>query len=143
MPLNLIKLCVGCDSIDDLRAWIAQNERMARASGADRRPYATTRMMPKRRDELAGGSLYWVIRGHIACRQRIAGFEPFTDGEGVGRVRVMLEPEVIPVRPRRHRAFQGWRYLEDRDAPEDMAAAAETGDMPEEMKRELAGLGLL
>lgn len=143
MPLNILKLCVGCDSIQDLESWIAANAMAARSGGFDHEQVATTRMMPKRRDALQGGSLYWVIKGQIACRQLILDFRPFTDGQGIGRTHIVLEPTVVALKPRRHRAFQGWRYLEASDAPEDLAGSADTGAMPEAMKRELADLGLL
>lgn len=143
MPLNLIKLCVGCDSIEDLEGWIAANARIARSSGGAYEQVATTRMMPKRRADMDDGSLYWVIKGQIACRQRILDLRPFTDGEGIGRVHIVLDQTVVAVKPRRHRAFQGWRYLDAKDAPEDLAGGADTGDMPEAMKRELVDLGLL
>lgn len=143
MALNLIKLCVGCDSIEDLEGWISASAMAARDAGVDYEQVATTRMMPKRREELEGGSLYWVIKGQIACRQHILELRPFTDGQGIGRTHIVLEPTVIALKPRRHRAFQGWRYLEAAAAPEDLAGGAETGAMPEAMKRELAELGLL
>lgn len=143
MPLHMIKLCVGCDSLQDLESWINANAMAARSSGGVYEQVATTRMMPKRKDEMHGGSLYWVIKGQITCRQRILGFRPFTDGQGIGRTHILLDQTVVAVKPRRHRAFQGWRYLDAADAPQDLAGAADLGDMPEKMKRELADLGLL
>ncbi|MBK5959908.1 lysophospholipase [Rhodoplanes elegans] len=144
MPLHLVKLCVGCDSIADLEDWI--RERLAkRPKGSSREHAHVTRMVPKRADELlAGGSLYWVIRGEVACRQTLLRVEPFVDGEGVGRCRLVLAPEVVPVVPRPYRAFQGWRYLAAGEAPADLDRAAPgTQAMPEEMRRELRTLGLL
>jgi hypothetical protein len=145
MPLHLIKLCVGCDSITDLREWIAENEAHHRRLG---RPYEqthTTRMAPKRAEEiLDGGSLYWVIRGQLACRQRLLAIRPFTDGEGIGRCRLVLDQTVVPVEPRPVRPFQGWRYLEAKVAPRDLACGSgDLARMPEAMRRELAELGLL
>ncbi|MCG6122017.1 MAG: DUF1489 domain-containing protein [Microvirga sp.] len=146
MALNLLKLCVGAQSIRDLEDWIEENRLLMRRLG---RPFAqahTTRMVPKRADEIVGaGSLYWVIKGQIACRQQVSAIEPFTDADGIGRCRLVLEPVVIPVAPRPCRPFQGWRYLDAKDAPADLGAGggAEIGDMPEEMRRELAELGLL
>src|SRR5262249_3036242 len=71
MSLHLIKLCVGADSVGDLEAWIKQKLK-ALKKGARREHIHTTRMVPKRADELIdGGSLYWVIRGQIMCRQKI------------------------------------------------------------------------
>jgi hypothetical protein len=102
-------------------------------------------MIPRRADELtAGGSLYWVIRGQIACRERILAIWPFTDKDGVGRCRVVLDGKVVLVEPRPRAAFQGWRYLEAEDAPRDLSRAAPgAAKMPEQMRRELRDLGLL
>ena len=110
MPLHLIKLCVGCDSVQDLEDWIREKRRKTRGKKTEH--IHTTRMVPKRADELIdGGSLYWVIRGEVMCRQRILAVRPFRDGEGIGRCRIVLEPKVVVVQPRPYRAFQGWRYL--------------------------------
>ncbi len=105
----------------------------------------TTRMVPKRADEIiAGGSLYWVIRGQIMCRERILDIRPFVDKEGVGRCHVVLDCKPVLVEPRLYRAFQGWRYLAPKDAPRDLDRAAPGArDMPEAMRRELRDLGLL
>ena len=102
-------------------------------------------MVPKRADELTGGgSLYWVIKGQIACRQKLVAIAPFTDGEGIGRCRLMLEPVVRPVSPRPCRPFQGWRYFAAKDAPPDLGKRGRgVSAMPESMRRELAELGLI
>ncbi|MDU6238075.1 MAG: DUF1489 domain-containing protein, partial [Bradyrhizobium sp.] len=105
-----------------------------------------TRMTPKRVDEiLAGGSLYWVIRGEVAAREKIVGIEPFRDGDGIGRCRLIMQPKVIAVSPRPMRPFQGWRYLTPEDAPADLGKASAAGleAMPEPLRRELRDLGLL
>ena len=145
MALHLIKLCVGCDTIRDLEDWIEENQAHHRRLGRAYEQTHTTRMLPKRLDALLdGGSLYWVIRGQIACRQRLLCVRPFTDGEGIGRCRLVLEPVVVAVEPRPCRPFQGWRYLEAKDAPRDLnRASGDLAVMPEAMRRELADLGLL
>ena len=145
MPLHLIKLCVGCDSVADLEDWIQQKLKEKKKRGQKPEHIHTTRMVPKRADELIdGGSLYWVVRGQIMCRETIAAIRPFVDKEGVGRCRVVLVPKVILVEPRPYRAFQGWRYLEPKDAPRDLSRAAPgAAKMPEQMRRELRELGLL
>jgi hypothetical protein len=144
MSLHLIKLCVGCDSVADLESWIKQKLK-ALKKGAKREHIHTTRMVPKRADELIdGGSLYWVIRGEIMCRQRIRDVRPFVDKEGVGRCHLVLEPKLVLVEPRPWRAFQGWRYLAVKDAPGDLDRVAPGAKrMPEALRRELRGLGLL
>jgi hypothetical protein len=158
--LHLIKLCVGCDSIRDLEDWIAEKlkagkgsakraagktagSRVAGSAGHERNH--TTRMAPKRAAEiLDGGSLYWVIRGQIMCRERILDIRPFTDKEGIGRCHIVLDCRPVPVEPRPYRAFQGWRYLAPGDAPRDLDRAAPgASDMPEDLRRELRSLGLL
>src|SRR5271166_4462063 len=142
MALNLIKLCVGADSVSDLEGWIKQRLKDKRKRGEKPEHIHRTRMVPKRAAELVdGGSLYWVIRGEIACRQRIRDVRPYRDKEGVGRCAIVLEPKVVPVDPRPFRAFQGWRYLAAKDAPPDLAKAARgTTAMPEKLRRELRDL---
>jgi hypothetical protein len=153
--LHLIKLCVGCDSMRDLEDWIKEKLKArrngagkagARKSGARlRERNHTTRMVPKRAAEIIdGGSLYWVIRGQIMCRERILDIRPFVDREGIGRCHIVLDCKPVPVEPRLYRAFQGWRYLAPDDAPRDLDRAAPGArDMPEDLRRELRNLGLL
>jgi hypothetical protein len=145
MALHLIKLCVGCDSAQDLKDWIQEKWKRSKRRGSARTHTHITRMAPKRAEELlAGGSLYWVIRGELTCRQGLRAVEPFIDGEGVGRCRLVLNPKVVLVEPRPYRAFQGWRYLAAKDAPRDLALAAPgAAKMPETLRRELRELGLL
>lgn len=99
-------------------------------------------MVPKRREEiLDGGSLYWVIKGYVAVRQRLLDIRPFVDKEGVSRCHLVYDKEIVMVSPRPRRAFQGWRYLEAKEAPPDIRAVR--GGLPEKLQRELAELGLL
>jgi hypothetical protein len=145
MALHLIKLCVGCDSITDLEEWIEENRALHRRLGREYEQTHTTRMVPKRTDELLnGGSLFWVIKGQVAARQRLLAVRPFTDSDGIGRCHLVLEPKVVAVESRPCRPFQGWRYLVAKETPRDIDL--KTGDlakMPEHMRRELAELGLL
>lgn len=145
MPLHLIKLAVGCDSIKDLQDWVRLRMRQAKEQGLPLHHIHITRMTPKRDKEiLDGGSIYWVIKGEIAARERILAIEPFRDRDGIGRCRLVMEPKLIPVSPRPMRAFQGWRYFDPKSAPPDLGkAAASVAKMPEPMRRELRELGLL
>ena len=145
MSLHLIKLCVGCDSVADLEDWIKQKLKEKKRRGQKAEHIHTTRMVPKRAAELTqGGSLFWVIRGQITCRERILAIRPFTDKDGIGRCRVVLDGKLVLVEPRPRSAFQGWRYLEATEAPRDLARAAPgAAKMPEQMRRELRELGLL
>ncbi|MGJ5079172.1 DUF1489 family protein [Bradyrhizobium sp. HKCCYLS3013] len=146
MTLHLIKLAVGCESVKELKEWIAERMLAAKKKGLPQQHVHVTRMTPKRvEDILAGGSLYWVIRGEVAAREKIVGIEPFRDGDGIGRCRIIMQPKVIAVSPRPMRPFQGWRYLTAEDAPADLGKASAAGveAMPEPLRRELRDLGLL
>jgi hypothetical protein len=145
MPLHLIKLAVGCESVKELKSWVAERALKAKQNGLPRHHTHITRMVPKRSDELlAGGSLYWVIRGEIAAREKLLAIEPFRDRDGIGRCRLVMQPKVIAVAPRPMRAFQGWRYFAENDVPPDLGkAAAGIAAMPEPLRRELRDLGLL
>ncbi len=145
MPLHLIKLSVGAGSLKELKGWIAERVRQAKLKGLPPRHIHITRMTPKRDEELLdGGSIYWVIKGEIAAREKLLAIEPFRDRDGIGRCRLVMEPKLIPVSPRPMRAFQGWRYLDVKSAPPDLGkAAGSIAKMPEPMRRELRDLGLL
>jgi hypothetical protein len=146
MPLHLIKLAVGCESVKELKGWVAERMATAKKKGLPLRHVHVTRMTPKRDGEiLAGGSLYWVIKGEIAAREKIIAIEPFRDKDGIGRCRLVMQPRVFAVSPRPMRPFQGWRYLTEDAAPPDLtkSSAASVAAMPEPMRRELRDLGLL
>ena len=145
MPLHLIKLCVGCESVKELKGWVAERMATARKKGLPLHHIHVTRMTPKRGDEIvAGGSLYWVIKGEIAAREKIIAIEPFRDKDGIGRCRLVMQPKVLAVSPRPMRPFQGWRYLNVKDAPADLDKAGKgLAAMPEPLRRELRELGLI
>jgi hypothetical protein len=145
MSLNLIKLCVGCDSVEDLEEWIAFRLEERRRAGEPVEHFHTTRMVPSRGGEVTdGGSLYWVIKGSVQCRQLITEIRPFTDKDGIGRCHLMLDPIVVRTEWQPRRAFQGWRYLKPNEAPSDLGAGR-TGwaEMPPKLRQELSELGLL
>ena len=130
----MIKLVVGAATIEDLLAWRARNA----AEGA---PWILrTRMTPKRAGELVdGGSVYRVFKGVILCRQKILAVN--TVGEGVtARCEITLDETLVRTAPQPRRAFQGWRYLEARDAPPDLDIEA-FGDVPETLARQLREAG--
>lgn len=145
MALNLLKLCVGCESVEDLEEWIAARLDERHRSGAPVEQYHTTRMVPTRGAEIVdGGSLYWVIKGSVQCRQLITEIRPFTDGEGIGRCHLVLDPVVVRTEWQPRRPFQGWRYLKLDDAPADLGKGrAGLAELPAKLRQELAELGLL
>jgi len=145
MTVHLIKLCVGVESLDDLRARHKARLDARKAAGEVAEIVHTTRIGPKRRDELLdGGALYWVIKGYVQARQPIADLRQRQCSDGIKRCDIVLKPEIIAVMPTRKRAFQGWRYLEPGSAPTDLDARGnELLELPLEMRAELRELGLI
>jgi len=140
MSLNIVKLCVGCESVDDLIGWHHSHPS----------PFATgerlhvTRMWPKRQDQvLDGGSLYWVIKGVILCRQTILRLDEVDGADGIRRCGLVLDPQVTRTEAAPRRPFQGWRYLDPADSPPDLRRSAlEEPALPPAMALALAELGV-
>lgn len=143
--LHLVKLCVGTDAIEELRQWQSGRAADRLARGLDPRPRHVTRMWPRRAEEvLGGGSLYWVIRGAIQVRQRIADLEEVTGQDGIRRCAIVLDPALVPTALRPRRPFQGWRYLAAADAPPDLSAApGDEPDLPSGLREALSRFGVL
>jgi len=130
MSVNLVKLCVGADTIEDLRAW---------EQGHSTRTIHT-RQTPKRAEELLdGGSLYWVIKGVILVRRPILSIET-VEGEHP-QCLITISTEHILTEPQPRRPFQGWRYLEVKDAPRDLPRGADGADMPPDLIAALRDAG--
>ncbi|SEO37918.1 hypothetical protein SAMN04490248_104173 [Salinihabitans flavidus] len=139
--VNLIKLSVGTESVDGLIAWHATR----RPQTSDGLPRHITRMWPKREAELlGGGSIYWVIRGAIRCRQRILRLDEVIGEDGIRRCAIVLDPTMIRTQTALRRPFQGWRYLPASDSPADLTAARESDDaLPDDLATALAEIGVL
>jgi len=144
MTLHIIKLCVGVETVEELAQWQAGRIRDQKKRKVKQPQLMhVTRMTPKRKDEvLDGGSLYWVIKGQIAVRQRLLDLKPVTKN-GKPHCGLVYDSKLIPVQRRAHRAFQGWRYLNPKDAPPDARGAKGLEALPEKLQRELVDLGLL
>lgn len=133
MPLHLSKVAVGCASLSALAARIE-----ARADGGEVR--IVTRYRPKRAEELAGGSLYWIVKHRLVARQAILDFAARDEDR---KTLIRLDAMLVPVHPLARRAHQGWRYLAEADAPADLGGADGLAELPEAMAGELARLGLI
>jgi hypothetical protein len=142
VALHLIKLCVGVDSVQELADWQKKRAASRKKQGGAGDILHITRMTPKRGPELLkGGSIYWVIKGQIAVRQRLIELRDVTR-EGVPHCALVLDPRLVPTERRAHRAFQGWRYFDSKDAPRDLKARDKNA-LPEALRAELVDLGLL
>lgn len=138
--VHLIKLSVGTEDVAGLDAWQATPH----AQSADGYPQHVTRMWPKRADDvLNGGSIYWVIKGVILCRQRVLRFDERIGSDGIRRCAIVSEPGLIRVAATPRRAFQGWRYLPTDDAPADLNDSKQNEEaLPPEMSKALAAIGV-
>lgn len=133
MPLHMTKIAYQCESANELREWLEAQSHVGEA-------YLTTRYLPKRQEEMADGSLYWILNHRYVGRSPILGFANAPDG----RIRIRLEPRLIAVQSIARRAHQGWRYLEEADAPPDLTGSeGDMSAMPSRLLGELTRLGLV
>ncbi len=138
--INILKLCVGAESVEDLQQWQdSQSHRWPKGCAVH-----VTRMWPKREAEiLSGGSLYWVIKGLILARQRIVGLEQVEGGDGISRCALVLDAEIIRTEAAPRRPFQGWRYLDPKESPRDLTKGGRREDaLPPALAQALAEIGL-
>ena len=126
----MIKLCVGVSDVETLERNAARSDWRI----------VHTRMTPKRAAEIEdGGSLFWVVKGTIVCRQPVLDISTLGEGKA-SRCEITLEPKVIRTAPMGRRPFQGWRYFEPKDVPADLDTL-EAGEAPEELVKQLRELG--
>ncbi|WP_300036105.1 DUF1489 domain-containing protein [uncultured Roseobacter sp.] len=139
--VHLIKLSVGTENIEGLADWQATK----RAQAPDGLPRHVTRMWPRREAEvLNGGSIFWVIKGVIQCRQRIERLDEYIGQDGIRRCAIVLDPELVRTQTSLKRPFQGWRYLHPADAPPDLPQGrSDEEPLPVELNRALAEIGVL
>ena len=131
MPLHMIKLCVGVAKVETLERRAAKNQWLI----------VPTRMTPKRATEIEdGGSLYWVMKGSVVCRQRVLDITPAGEGKTGAKCQIRLSNEVVRTAPQARRPFQGWRYLEPKDSPPDLSTL-DPGDLPEDLAKHLREMG--
>ena len=142
MVMHLQKLSVGSTGIDSLQDW--QNTMVARRKARGLLPchQHVTRMFPKQKEALLdGGSIYWVIKGVIQCRNKIIGLEETRNDRGLKACAILMDPELIAVQPQPRRAFQGWRYMKPEDAPPDLTTIEGAENLPPKLRNKLVDIG--
>lgn len=140
--IHLQKLSVGSESIDTLAAWQDHVVSRRLAKGETPHHVHVTRMFPKQKDALlGGGSIYWVIKGLIQCRNRIVALEEVRKSDGTKACAIIMDPELVPVVPTPKRPFQGWRYLQPDAAPADLTDIGGGADLPPELRSKLVDIG--
>jgi hypothetical protein len=131
MPLHMTKIAFSAESPASLKAWLESHPDEA---------LLTTRYLPKRHEEMVGGSLYWIFEHTLIGRSPLLGFTQKEDG----RWHIRMEPRLIAIHTVPRRAHQGWRYLDEASAPRDLGDGEDPGDvMPSRLIGELAKLGLV
>lgn len=130
--LHLTKVAFSCASVETLQRRIAK-----RAVDAEVR--IATRFRPKRADELIGGSLHWIVKHRLVARQRILRFDDRRDG----RIDIVCSAELETIAPVPKRAHQGWRYLEEGDAPANVGDGSGLSELPPALYGKLAALALV
>jgi hypothetical protein len=96
-------------------------------------------MRPKRAGELVGGSLYWIVKHRLIAGNEILRFEDREDG----RIDIVCSAELVAVSPAPRRAHQGWRYLEEADAPSSGDDGTGLAELPPRLYGKLASLALV
>ncbi len=139
--LNILKLSVGTEGVDDLLRW----QKRAQVRTADGLPRHVTRMWPRREAEIVGaGSIFWVIKGVVLARQRIVRMDEIVREDGIRRCALVLDPEIVRTAAQPRRPFQGWRYLAAADAPRDLPpGAADEPALPPKLTAALSEIGVL
>ena len=143
MAIHLQKLSVGSESIATLQDWQKMVVRRRAKKGLSPYHQHVTRMFPKQKEALLdGGSIYWVIKGLIQCRNEIVDLEETQTKDGRKACAIVMDPNLIAVVPTPKRPFQGWRYLKVEDAPADLGLINGAGDLPPELRAKLVNLGV-
>jgi len=130
--LHLTKVAFACRDLDALRQRIE-----SRAANGEIR--VATRMRPKRAAELIGGNLYWIVKHRLVAGIEILRFEDREDG----RIDIVCSAELKAVSPVPRRAHQGWRYLDNLDAPSGEDDGSGLGQLPPQLYGKLASLALV
>lgn len=130
--LHLTKVAFACRDLEMLQQRIA-------GRAVDREVRVVTRMRPKRVADLIGGSLYWIVKHRLIACQEILRFEDRKDG----RIDIVCSAQLVIVSPMPRRAHQGWRYLEEADAPSADADGTGVGALPAQLYGRLAALALV
>ncbi|MAI97096.1 MAG: lysophospholipase [Rhodobacteraceae bacterium] len=139
--INLIKICVGAETVLDLHKW--QEGRLIKSHSGTLCANHLTRMRPKRKEVLNGGSIYWVFKGFILARQQILSLEDKLGADNIRRCLIILNTKIILTETKRKRPFQGWRYLDPCDAPKDLKVFSEkTPQLPASLERGLFEIGV-
>ena len=130
--LHLTKVAVACRDLQALQARIA-------GRCIDGEVRVTTRMRPRRADELVGGCLFWIVAHRLVARQRILRLDDRDDG----RIDIVCSGELETIVPRPRRAHQGWRYLEEPEPSDVHGDSGGIAELPPQLFGKLAALALV
>jgi len=146
MSINIIKLVVGIDNLDDFALWQSQERVIFEGQQVN---IVRTRYKPKQADDIlrTGGSIYRVMKSRILCRQQIIGFDSYESRDKGTQCLILTDTDIIKTQNMPYRPFQGWRYLDAAKAPKDnglyIIGESEDETPPPEMENALKEAGLL
>lgn len=142
--IHMIKLCVGVATLEELESYREERAHWWGADYGEDVHVHRTRTRPKRAAEMEGvSSIYWVIAGVIRCRQPIVRLAEAIDEQGLPCCDIIMSPNMVRTIPRPKGPFQGWRYLQPKDAPPDLDSGGFAEEGSSELAEELARLGLI
>lgn len=142
--IHMIKLCVGVATLEELESYREERAHWWGADYGEDVHVHRTRTRPKRAAEMEGvSSIYWVISGVIRCRQPILRLAQAIDEQGLPCCDIIMSPNLVRTLPRPKGPFQGWRYLQPKDAPPDLESGGFAEGGSSELAEELARLGLI
>jgi hypothetical protein len=142
--IHMIKLCVGVSTLEELEGYREERAHWWGADYGEDVHVHRTRTRPKRAAEMEGvSSIYWVISGVIRCRQPILRLAEAVDEQGLPCCDIIMSPNLVRTVPRPKGPFQGWRYLDPKDAPPDLESGGFAEEGSVELAEELARLGLI
>lgn len=142
--IHMIKLCVGVSTLEELEGYREERAHWWGADYGENVHVHRTRTRPRRAPEMEGqASIYWVISGVIRCRQPILRLAEAVDEQGLPCCDIIMAPDLIRTVPRPKGPFQGWRYLQAKDAPPDLDANGFADEGSAMLAEELSRLGLI
>ncbi len=142
MPVHILKPALRVQDLYEFQK--RQKQWHTTYRGAPAFPVWTSRK-PSRVDEmLASGSVYWIIKKMVLCRQAIIGLEQIQEEDEKPSYLIFCETDLVRTQALERKPFQGWRYLEASSAPKDIGPlGGADDDVPAELEQDLRAAGLL
>lgn len=118
MSVHLLKPALGIQDLYEFA--VRQKARWMDHDGRLVYPVWTSRKPQRAEELLDGGSLYWIVKKQILCRQAVLDIIPYQqEGDEKPSYLILCSPDLVRTQSVKKKPFQGWRYLEAENAPAD------------------------